>query len=147
MISESTAWVNCPFGPATVTTFSLDTVMVTPAGTLIDALLFGLLNSGYMKKLVYVLVVLFAFCAFGHAQQNVKVDIVKDSTVFYVSSPFANIYLSGGLGIQTLIGNETVASARYNPITPYLYNKRTNVSLYYILILHILNCDIVYDLD
>lgn len=45
----------------------------------------------------------------------------RDSNEYVIASPFDNWFLGVGAGVQTLIGNERMAEARWNAITPRIH--------------------------
>lgn len=74
-----------------------------------------------MKRAITILLLLIATASlsaqtYHPSKKWIRLGVDRDTLAYIIASPFDNWYITGGVGLQTFIGNEVEADARRNKI-------------------------------
>lgn len=69
-----------------------------------------------MKRAITILLILIATASLSAQTYRIPLGVDRDTLAYIIASPFDNWYITGGVGLQTFIGNEVEADARRNKI-------------------------------
>ena len=74
-----------------------------------------------MKRAITILLLLIATASlsaqtYHPSKKWMRLGVDRDTLAYIIASPFDNWYITGGVGLQTFIGNEVEADARHNKL-------------------------------